>query len=205
MTEHPPFDEHGDRLRRALQAEAEAVTPDPDGLERIRTRIGGHERRFGWLTVPWLRPLAAAGAAVAIATVAVTATPAIEGFVSASHESASDQDGGNRSTPTNGPGAPGVHGRPLDTTSGPGGLPQTTPGQTPVVPIRGTCPPGQVQVLVPAKVPRQIPHILPSTNTCRPATPASTPPVNPTTPITTPTPPITSGSPSQQPSNVPTP
>src|SRR5690606_19029395 len=43
-----PYDEHGEILRRALQAEAESVIPSDDGLERIRARIAdGAGRRSG--------------------------------------------------------------------------------------------------------------------------------------------------------------
>ena len=136
MTE-PPFDEHGDRLRRALQAEAEAVTADPDGLERIRARINKRERQFGWLTVPWLRPLAAAGAAVFIAAAAVTATPAIEGIVSTGHDSPSAQGGNDQSLAINGPGASNRLGLPLSTTIGPDGIPRTAARPVQGVPVRG--------------------------------------------------------------------
>ena len=79
-----PFDdEYGDRLRRALHAEADAVTPSPEGLERIRAKINDkHERRFGFsLAAPWIRPLAALTAAVIVCGAAVSATPALKNFV----------------------------------------------------------------------------------------------------------------------------
>jgi hypothetical protein len=34
-----PLDTHGDALRQALHAEADAVVPAPDGLDRIRVRV----------------------------------------------------------------------------------------------------------------------------------------------------------------------
>jgi hypothetical protein len=83
-----PFDdEYGDRLRRALHAEAEAVTPSPEGLERIRSRINDkHERRFGFsLSAPWIRPLVALTAAVVVCGAAVSATPALKNFVQTGH------------------------------------------------------------------------------------------------------------------------
>lgn len=85
MTE--PFDEYGERLRRVLHAEAEAVAPSPEGLEQIRTKIADRaDRRFtAWLAAPWLRPLAAAAAAVCVAIVAVSATPALKTFVQTGH------------------------------------------------------------------------------------------------------------------------
>ncbi|MBE1534980.1 hypothetical protein [Actinomadura algeriensis] len=86
MTTDP--DEHGEILRRALNAEAESVIPADDGLDRIRARIaeGGKRRgplgRFALarlgpagLTVGWARPVLAVAAAVAIAGFGVTAGP----------------------------------------------------------------------------------------------------------------------------------
>jgi hypothetical protein len=74
-----PLDAYGDALRRALHAEADPVVPAPDGLERIRTRIDERQHRFGWVwfTETWGRPAIALGAAVFIALVAISATPAI--------------------------------------------------------------------------------------------------------------------------------
>jgi hypothetical protein len=40
-----PLDAYGDALRRALHAEADAVAPSPDGLDRIRARAA-QPRRF---------------------------------------------------------------------------------------------------------------------------------------------------------------
>jgi hypothetical protein len=91
-----PFDdEYGDRLRRALHAEAEAVTPSPEGLERIRSKINDkHERRFGFsLSAPWMRPLVALTAAVFVCGAAVSATPALKNFVQTGHFS--DDSGSN--------------------------------------------------------------------------------------------------------------
>ncbi|MUN40148.1 hypothetical protein [Actinomadura litoris] len=87
-----PHDEHGEILRRALNAEADAVSPAGDGLERIRARIadGGGRRRFGlerfggaWLgpnrfAVNWTRPVLAVAAAVAVAGIGVTAPQTID-------------------------------------------------------------------------------------------------------------------------------
>ncbi|MQY02740.1 hypothetical protein [Actinomadura macrotermitis] len=71
-----PHDEHGEVLRRALNAEAGEVIPSADGLERIRARIEERrQRRFGWawFTANWGRPVLAVGAAVAIAGIGVSA------------------------------------------------------------------------------------------------------------------------------------
>lgn len=86
-----PYDEHGEILRRALQAEAESVIPSDDGLERIRARIAdGAGRRSGLgrfglgrfafdrFTVGWARPVLAVAAAVAIAGLGVTAPQTID-------------------------------------------------------------------------------------------------------------------------------
>ncbi|MEV4109138.1 hypothetical protein [Nonomuraea sp. NPDC049695] len=69
MTQPP--DEHGDLLRRALRAEADAVVPSPDGLEIIRARI---ERR-GVRNLFWWRAGAAAASAVLVAGTIVMAVP----------------------------------------------------------------------------------------------------------------------------------
>lgn len=79
-----PFDEHAERLRRALHAEADAVMPSPDALDRIRTRIalGQTPRRPpAWTCVPWVRPLAAVAAAAAAAALALAAPPMITNFI----------------------------------------------------------------------------------------------------------------------------
>jgi hypothetical protein len=100
-----PFDdEHGDRLRRALHAEAEAVTPSAEGLERIRSKIDQrHERRFGFLSVPWSRPLAAVTAAIFVCVVAVSVTPALANFVQTGRFSpdAGSSDGNSATTDGN--------------------------------------------------------------------------------------------------------
>jgi len=71
-----PHEEHGEVLRRALNAEADTVIPSVDGLDQIRARIEQRrQRRFGWawFTAGWARPILAVGAAVAIAGVGVSA------------------------------------------------------------------------------------------------------------------------------------
>ena len=86
-----PHDEHGEILRRALNAEAESVNPADDGLERIRARIADdRSRRFGRFglarfglgfdrfTVNWARPVLAVAAAVAIAGLGATAPQTID-------------------------------------------------------------------------------------------------------------------------------
>jgi hypothetical protein len=147
-----PFDEeHGDRLRRALHAEAETVTPSAEGLERIRAKINQrHERRFGLmsLSAPWLRPLAAVAAAVAVCVVAVSVTPALANFVQTGHFSPdSGGDKGNSATTdgrSEGRMPPGESTTPT---------PSTSPSPTSIHPsntgkhvVNGTCPPGEVTV-----------------------------------------------------------
>jgi hypothetical protein len=100
-----PFDdEHGERLRRALHAEAEAVTPSPEGLERIRSKINQrHERRLGFAyAAPWLRPFAAVAAALAVCLVAVSVTPALATFVQTGHFSPDSGSDGGKSTSNDG-------------------------------------------------------------------------------------------------------
>ncbi|MFI7125343.1 hypothetical protein ACIBQ1_06580 [Nonomuraea sp. NPDC050153] len=72
-----PPDEHGDLLRRALRAEADAVVPSPDGLEIIRTRI---ERR-GVRNLFWWRAGAAAASAVLVAGTIVMAVPSLRSHI----------------------------------------------------------------------------------------------------------------------------
>ncbi|QYC39764.1 hypothetical protein Nocox_10725 [Nonomuraea coxensis DSM 45129] len=72
-----PPDEHGDLLRRALRAEADAVVPSPDGLEIIRARI---ERR-GVRNLFWWRAGAAAASAVLVAGTIVLAVPELRSKV----------------------------------------------------------------------------------------------------------------------------
>jgi hypothetical protein len=126
----PPFDdEYGDRLRRALHAEAEAVTPSAEGLERIRSKISTrHERRWGFLSysTPWLRPFAAVAAALAVCIVAVSVTPALANFVQTGHFSPDAGSNGNNSSTKDGhsqgqvqpgnPSSPVPSGSPTPTT-----------------------------------------------------------------------------------------
>ncbi|RJL26469.1 hypothetical protein [Bailinhaonella thermotolerans] len=72
MTES--HDEYGERLRRALRAEADAVLPSAEGLERIRARI---ERGEGRPTLLWWRPAVAVGSALTVAAAVVVAVPAL--------------------------------------------------------------------------------------------------------------------------------
>jgi hypothetical protein len=144
-----PFDdEYGERLRRALHAEAEAVTPSAEGLERIRTKINQrHERRAGWISysAPWLRPLAAVTAALAVCLVAVSVTPALANFVQTGHFSP-DSGGGDGSTATNdgrshGQVLPGQSSAPDQSASpSPSAI---HPSNTGKHVVRGSCPPGE--------------------------------------------------------------
>ncbi len=59
--------ELGERLRRALTAEANTTTPRGDGLELIRERVG---TRRGWLR--WWQPVAGLAAAAAVVAIAVS-------------------------------------------------------------------------------------------------------------------------------------
>jgi hypothetical protein len=145
MTE--PFDEYGERLRRVLHTKADAVAPSPEGLERIRTKINERrDRRLGlWYAVPWLRPLAAVGAAVFICLVAVSATPALKNFVQTGHFSPDDR--GNSGQTVAGDGQSDIQTMPGESAPpGPSISPRpstirpTTPGKHVVT---GSCPPGE--------------------------------------------------------------
>jgi hypothetical protein len=147
-----PFDdEHGDRLRRALHAEAEAVTPSAEGLERIHAKINQRdERRFGVfsLSAPWLRPLAAVAAAAVVCVVALSVTPGLANFVQTGHFSPDSGSSKGNSAATNGhsQGQP-----PPDGSSTPN--PSFSPSPTSIRPsntgkhvVNGTCPPGETTV-----------------------------------------------------------
>jgi hypothetical protein len=209
MTE--PFDEYGERLRRVLHAEAEAVTPSPEGLEQIRGKINKkRERRFGaWFTIPWLRPLAAVAASIAIAGVAVSATPALKTFVQTGHFSPeSRQDGGTsvvggQQVVTPPPPANPSH-------SEPGVVPHPTSSRTPsgtqVIPGR-KCPPGEDPIKPPAGAGRGKTASTPPAPrvTCSPDPVTSAPTTQPVSPptVTSPTQAPTSDAPTggiQQPS-----
>ncbi|MCO5992456.1 hypothetical protein [Actinoallomurus rhizosphaericola] len=210
MTE--PFDEYGERLRRVLHAEAEAVTPSPEGLSQIRGKIAEkQERRFGaWFTIPWLRPLAAVAAAIVIAGIAVSATPALKTFVQTGRFSPDNgQSGGG---PVNGgqqvyTASPPVNPPRTAGSAAPHASPsRTVPSGTHVIPGR-KCPPGENPITPPAgstadqtASPAPRPQV-----TCGPDTATSAPPTQPESPppATTPTQAPTSEAPTsgaQQPS-----
>ncbi|MEV5751893.1 hypothetical protein AB0L00_29090 [Actinoallomurus sp. NPDC052308] len=198
MTE--PFDEYGERLRRVLHAEAEAVTPSPEGLEQIRGKIAKkQERRFGaWFTIPWLRPLAAVAAAVVITGVAVSTTPALKTFVQTGHFSPADRrDDGTSAAggqkvvtawPPVNPSRPDVGALPHPSPS------RTGPSGAHVIPGH-KCPPGEDPIRPPAgsaddqtASPAPSPHVTcgPDTATSAPPTQAASPPP-PATPTQVPT------------------
>ncbi|MDN3353469.1 hypothetical protein [Actinomadura sp. DC4] len=191
-----PFDdEHGDRLRRALHAEAEAVTPSAEGLERIRSKINKkHERRFGFFSysTPWLRPFAAVAAALAVCVVTVSVTPALANFVQTGHFSPdAGGDGDNSSTKdgrSQGEIVPGG-----STTPAPSGSPSPTaihPTNTGKHVVNGTtCPPGERTVT---------PPVSPSSDAATPQVTCQAPPGGDTTPPTS-----TDGPPTQPPTSPP--
>jgi hypothetical protein len=145
-----PFnDEHGDRLRRALHAEAEAVTPSPEGLERIRTKISQrHERRLSLLSysAPWLRPLAAVAAALVVCIAAVSVTPALANFVQTGHFSPDSGNESGRSARNDGHSygqvLPGSSSTPAPSTS-PSPSPHRSSNTGKHVVPGVTCPPGE--------------------------------------------------------------
>jgi hypothetical protein len=202
-----PFDdEYGDRLRRTLHAEAEAVTPSAEGLERIRGKITRrHERRFGFLSysAPWLRPLAAVTAALMVCVVAVSVTPALANFVQTGHFSPDSGTGSGSGTHNGGR----SHGQvlPGDPSSP---APSTSPSPSSIGPsndgkhvVKGTnCPRGE-DTVSPSATPRSG---SPSGSDAKPEVTCQAPPGgcdSPSTPVTeTPTPP-TSSQPEEPPSD----
>lgn len=182
MTE--PFDEYGDQLRRVLNAEAEAVVPSSDGLELIRSKINHQrERRFGlWYAAPWLRPLAAVGAAVCIAVAAVSATPGLKNFVQTGHFSTDSSGDNGRSVP--GGGVSDSESVPWDSSypspSVAPSLPSLRPSKSGKHVVTGSCPPGEVTVTPSHGTPASPPATL----TCEPVPPSSDPstPEEPTSP-----------------------
>lgn len=192
MTE--PFDEYGDRLRRVLHTEADAVTPSPEGLEQIRARIDHRrERRFGlWYSAPWLRPLAAVGAAMFISLVAVSATPALKNFVQSGHLSSDDRGGDDRQV-TGGTSSrnQGVPGGPISSGASATPRPRTASTKIPGKHVvTGTCPPGEGTV-TPTTGSRTVTEGPTPRITCQPSAPPTAPPTEvPTvTPSHTPDPP----------------
>lgn len=145
MTE--PFDEYGDRLRRVLHAEAEAVVPSPEGLENIRAKIDKQRERRLWFVRPWLRPLAAVSAAIVLSIIAVPATAAFKNFVQTGHFSpyGVHTSGGHTVDGQYTHGQPPPQPVPSDTRISPRPTesPSTSPGSHVVI---GSCPPGEGEV-----------------------------------------------------------
>ena len=183
MTE--PFDEYGDRLRRVLNTEAEAVVPSSDGLELIRSKINKRrDRRLGlWYAAPWLRPLAAVGAAVFISIAAVSATPGLKNFVQTGHFSTDAPSDNGREVPGAGE---------SDDGSGPGDslYPNPSPSPSTATPLpaesgkhvaKGSCPPGEITV---SPSNGTVTSSKKATLTCAPEEPTSAPstPDDPTPP-----------------------
>jgi hypothetical protein len=181
MTE--PFDEYGDRLRRVLNAEAASVVPSPEGLENIRAKIDQRRERRLWYVRPWLRPLAAVSAAIALSVVAVPATAAFRNFVQTGHFSPyGDHDGGRHTVDgqhTYGQVPPGP--QPTDPRVSPHpstGL-STSPGRV----ASGDCPPATGEA-APTATPTPTPSASPADPepssgtprvTCKPGTSPSSP------------------------------
>lgn len=69
----PHDDEYGELLRRVLRAEAESLTPSPDGLERIRARTA-NRGIHRWFASPWFRPAVALGGTLLVVAVAMLAS-----------------------------------------------------------------------------------------------------------------------------------
>jgi hypothetical protein len=201
-----PFDdEHGDRLRRALHAEAEAVTPSAEGLDRIRAKIDQrHERRFGWLSLatPWLRPLAAVAAAVVVCIVALSVTPGLANFVQTGHFSP-DAGGPKGNSNANDGQSQGQETPDESSTPNPSASPSPTSIHRPNTGkhvVNGTCPPGEVTVS-PSATPTEGGPTSRVTCQAPPGGGATTPPPsdNPAPPVdSAPPPPATSEQPTSE-------
>ncbi|TDC49458.1 hypothetical protein E1281_23280 [Actinomadura sp. KC345] len=207
-----PHDEHGEILRRALNAEADSVNPAGDGLERIRARIAdGSGRRFGLgrfgpagfgfdrFTVNWARPVLAVAAAVAVAGLGVTAPQTID-LIQQSVGANGSQGGGHDHavgghTATQGdPGSPGP--------TAPGGSASGSPS-TAETPNAGS-PPGTASCGV--QPPPESPTIAASPGS-KSAAPTPEPCPSGTAsqaPTTTPTPPTSTSPDPDKPTQVPT-
>lgn len=96
MNRHFPQDPAGeefeDRLRAVLRAEADTAETSPEALNLIRERT---ERAgsTGWLSLPWLRPAAAVGAAMLIAASVLMSTPQVREQVMDISPVGTDQSG----------------------------------------------------------------------------------------------------------------
>lgn len=64
------------KLRQLLKAEADQVSPSPEGLNLIRERTENN-RGSAWFGLPWLRPAVAVAGAVLIATSVIMSTPQV--------------------------------------------------------------------------------------------------------------------------------
>ncbi len=132
------YEEHGDLLRRALHAEADSIMPAPDGLERIRSKIGERERRFGWtwFTASWVRPAAAAGFALGLTFVAVSAPPAIQQITSAGDQSSAPHQTSQQASHQSEIGSPASSSYPVQ----PAPPPRPSASQSPSASATSTCP-----------------------------------------------------------------
>lgn len=203
-----PFDdEHGERLRRALHAEAEAVTPSAEGLERIRSKINErHERRLGLVSysAPWLRPLAAVTAALAVCIVAVSVTPGLANLVQTGHFSPDSGGDGGGAMQNDGHSpsqvVPGESSGPVPSAPpSPSSIHPSSPGKHVV---RGSCPPGENTVRPSSPPPSTAPKRGAAKRAAAKIT-CQAPPVSGGTsssaPATEPPPPPTSSTPDQPP------
>ncbi|GLW62827.1 hypothetical protein Arub01_10710 [Actinomadura rubrobrunea] len=197
-----PHDEYGEILRRALNAEAEKVTPAADGLEQIRRRIEERRRRrfsWDWFTAKWARPLLAVATAVAVAGLGVSA-PQTLGFLSSSvgGNGASDD---HEQTAQDGL-TPGDPGAPPDTRvpTSSGTAPEATPSESaspapPSASGSAACAPSTAPTDEPTASGTPAPQ--PPQGSC------STPPTSPTPPTEPPTdtssPPHPGDNPTEQP------
>ncbi|MBO2446556.1 hypothetical protein J4573_05605 [Actinomadura barringtoniae] len=202
-----PHEEHGEILRRALNAEADTVIPSVDGLDQIRARIEQRrQRRFGWawFTAGWARPILAVGAAVAIAGVGVSA-PQTFNLISPAGNKGPSAD--QRHQPGDGS-TEGEQGRPGGTQAGspPGASPSGTNSSS-ESPVTISSSPSPSCTPAPAKHGGGSPSkttTAPSPGATVPGT-AATPCPSPSTSTTPPTTPPTSEKPTDKPTENPDP
>ncbi|WP_165969137.1 hypothetical protein [Actinomadura sp. KC06] len=201
-----PHDEHGEVLRRALNAEAETVNPAGDGLERIRARItDGPNRRFGLgrfglaryglgfdrFTVNWARPVLAVAAAVAIAGLGVTAPQTIDLIqqsVGSNGTADGDRDpaGGDRTGAGGDPQFPDPSSPGAGTSGDPSAA--VSPSASPSQGISACRIPPPASPPSAATSPGADPTPAPSTTPCPGQTPSQTPTTSPTPTTSTPDP-----------------
>lgn len=212
-----PDDEYGEIIRRALHAEADAVMPGGDGLDRIRTRITEREvRRYGalhgdlrawfrsvlaqladlrfagWLTETWMRSAVTVGVALIAVGLAVSAPQTLDRITSTGNrDTAPGNDPGGSTSISEGSQAGSGAPAPRPSDDRPGAAPGAS--ITPTSPLAAgsdDCPSSE-------PMPMTGTGTRPATTPSCPRSPTPTPPTSPSTP--------TEPAPSVEPSTTPQP